>query len=239
MTKKKNGLAVVAGFLSKHRNIALVSVAVLLVSTSIVGAQDFGGGAQTVVNCSAAGSCENAITNGGSETFGANQYEETDLISLHLTDDLTVDGTITTADATITGEVTGEYLPHVSQATIVNVTTTQELCDITNSGSVPRMLSEVGAVYGTNVSGAATRLTVSSNFEGGAVTGTAGTNLIGDMSWTLSVASSTGSTSSTAGFLMTSAEKIRTWDPGEHLVYLTEASTSTLSGTCYAIWSSY
>ena len=241
MTKNK-GLAVVTGFLSKHRNIALVSLAVLLLSTSLVGAADFGGGAQTVVNCSAEGSCDNAITNGGSETFGANQYEETDLISLHLTDDLTVDDdVVVTGDLAVTGDITGEYLPHVSQTAIVSVTTTQEVCDMTNDGTTPRRVVDVGAQFGTNVSAAIANLTVTSNYGGAATTGTALTNLLADRTWTLSSASSSFSASSTAGFDGYRALDVAqaTWDPGEHLVYMVGSPTTTLTGTCYALWTSY
>lgn len=248
--KLENAFAVVRGLLAKHKNKTLTIVAGVLVPATFVMAQAAGAvpSPSTIINCMVAGSCNNVVATPepASETFGANAYETTNWISGDFSDDVAVGDDLTVSgDATIagtlavTGDITGEYLTHISQSAIVSVTTTQELCDMTNSGTTPRRLLDSGAQFGTQVTGETENMTVTSNFSGTATTGTAGTNLLNDYTWALSSASSTFSASSTAGFVTLTDQTMKTWDPGEHLVYMTSSPTTTLSGTCYAVWTSY
>jgi len=203
--------------------------------------------APMVVNCGDGSQCTNlvGITSGenSEDLFGAYApiaSQTTKWTSGEFTDDLTVDdGVYIGGTLEVVGDITGEYFTHISQSAITSVTTTQEICDMTNSDSTPRRLLDAGAQFGTQVTGESTRLSVTSNFGGAATTGTAGTNLLYDYSWTLSTASSTFAASSTAGFVAVTDQTYLTWDPGEHLEYIISSPTTTLTGTCYAVWTSY
>lgn len=244
MTKKTNA---VGKLLAKHRGKAVAIAAALLLPAFAL-AQSAGLVPGNTFNCSASGACSITIqaAEAVEDVFGANSHEITRWISGNLSDDLDVDDDLNVdGDATVTGSlsvtgaISGEYLPNITQAALVSVTTTQEICDITNSGSTPRRLLDAGAQFGTQVTGETQRVTVTSNFGGAATTGTAGANLLHDYTFDLSAASSTFAASSTAGFVTLTDSVQKTWDPGEHLVYMVGSPTTTLTGTCYATWVSF
>lgn len=245
--KKQKGSAVAFGFIARHRNAAIAVAAGILIPAMFVLAQSAGvaPSASTIVNCAVSGSCSNVFSSAApasEQSFGANAWEVTRWTSGDFDDDLNVDDALTVGGTvTITGDVTATYLSHVSYTSVVSVTTTQKICALTNNDSTPHILMDYGVKMGTNASGATARVTVTPNFGGAATTGTAGTNLLNDLSWTMSVASTTLSTSSTAGFNFVSAkggtgEVQRVWDPNESLVFMVASPTTTLTGRCYATW---
>jgi hypothetical protein len=228
--------------------VAVVVAAALIVGRSNVNVSVSPAGAPNVT-VSPQGT---PIVVSGEQTFGAattdpTVFTEGKFTNLDVTGNAEV-GALSLSTLALSGAATGGYLVHVSQEPIVSVTTTQKICSFVNTGTEPRRVIDIGAKFEKNGSGAM-RLSITSNFNGSAATGTAGTDLLKDVSWTLSAASSTfNGASSTAGFT-TAHERVgggilSTWDPGESLVYVVASPSSTAgslpyAGTCYATWMSF
>lgn len=177
------------------------------------------------------------------ETYGASQADETDWTAGHFTDDLDVDdalnvdgNTTLVGNATVggtldvTGAVTGAYIDSLARASIVSVTTTQSLAQLTNSSSNARILKGAGCIFGSSVSGEVERPTISTAFTTTVTTGT-GATLLYDNPITMSTVSSTITATSS---LMTTQQ---VWHRGQTIQFNIASPTTTLTGTCYASYS--
>jgi len=156
------------------------------------------------------------------ETLGANAWETTNLISLELSDDLSIGDDLTvTGDLNLTGNALGSV---VYRPTVTMTTATTTPCAIQNTTGSDRILAAISGVW-TSTAGAGTvGLSVGTSTN----QYTAGTpKLISNATFANSASADVVSTTST----LQSAYAI--WQASEWLVWNT--TTSTNAGTCSAI----
>lgn len=156
------------------------------------------------------------------ETLGANAWETTNLISLELSDDLSIGDDLTvTGDLNLTGNALGSV---VYRPTVTMTTATTTPCAIQNTTGSDRILAAVSGVW-TSTAGAGTvglQVGTSTNQY------TAGTpKLISNAAFANSASVDVVATTST----LQSAYAI--WGASEWLVWNT--TTSTNAGVCSAI----
>lgn len=173
----------------------------------------------------------NVNVNGASqEKVGANAGEITYWISGDFSDDLNVQGTLTTAGLEITGNVTSTSVATSKVTSFTGSASSQTLCAIRNTSGADRVLVGADLVYATSsvTGGTYDSLTISQSSTASAT----GTSPDLYYSNTISVPTNGINNLTSTSTLYGTGGARAIWKSNNYMNFLIGSPTSTLSGNC-------